>query len=63
MRLMPRCWRPRTGRAARQDATGRQDADAYFKVHTIKHKDVGVLKGVVMDADQGEVVGPAKATC
>ena len=43
-----------------QDATDRQDADAFFKVNTIKHKDVGVLTGVVMDADQGEVVGTAK---
>jgi Flp pilus assembly protein TadG len=34
-----------------QDATGRQDADAYFKVNPIKYKDVGVLKGVVMDAE------------
>jgi Flp pilus assembly protein TadG len=43
-----------------QDATGRQDADAYFKVNTTKHKGVGVLNGVVMDADQGEVVATAK---
>jgi Flp pilus assembly protein TadG len=28
-----------------QDATGRQDADAHFKVNTIKHKDVAGLKG------------------
>jgi Flp pilus assembly protein TadG len=43
-----------------QDVTGRQDADAYFKVNTSKHKDVGVLKGVVMDADKGEVIATAK---
>jgi Flp pilus assembly protein TadG len=43
-----------------QDATGRQDADRHFKVNAIKHKDVGVLQGVVMDADKGEVVATAK---
>jgi Flp pilus assembly protein TadG len=43
-----------------RDVSGRQDADAYFKVNTVKHQDVGVLKDVVMEADNGEVVATAK---
>ena len=43
-----------------QDAAGRGDADSYFKVNTIKPKDVGVLKEVVLDAEKGGVLAHAK---
>jgi Flp pilus assembly protein TadG len=43
-----------------QDAAGWQAAEAYFKVNTIKHSHVGVLKGVVMDAEKGEVHATAR---
>jgi Mg-chelatase subunit ChlD len=43
-----------------QDAAGRGDAESNFKVNTIKPKDVGVLKDVVLDAEKGGSVAPAK---
>jgi Flp pilus assembly protein TadG len=43
-----------------QDTLGRNDADAYFKVNTVKQKDVGTLTGVTMDGDKGQVYATAK---
>jgi Flp pilus assembly protein TadG len=43
-----------------QDTAGPKDADSYFKANTIKHKDVGQLDGVVLDAAKGEVFAKAK---
>lgn len=43
-----------------QDAAGRRDAKSYFKVNSIKPKDVGVLQDVVLDADKGEILAAAK---
>jgi len=43
-----------------QDTQGRADADAYFKANTAKHKNVGTLTTVVLDASKGEVNATAK---
>jgi len=43
-----------------QDTAGPSDADAYFKANTIKHKNIGQLDGVTLDADKGEVFAKAK---
>jgi Flp pilus assembly protein TadG len=43
-----------------QDTVGRNDADAYYRVNTVKQKDVGTLTGVTMDGDNGQVYATAK---
>lgn len=43
-----------------QDVTGPQDALAFFKANTLKHKDVGQLEGITLDATKGEVNATAK---
>jgi Flp pilus assembly protein TadG len=43
-----------------QDTQGRADADAYFKANIAKHKHVGTLTTVALDASKGEVNATAK---
>lgn len=45
-----------------QDTKGPADANAYFKVNTRKHKDVGILDSVVLDGEKGEVQAKAHGT-
>jgi Flp pilus assembly protein TadG len=45
-----------------QDTKGPADANAYFKVNTSKHKDVGILDSVVLDGEKGEVQAKAHGT-
>jgi Flp pilus assembly protein TadG len=43
-----------------QDTKGPADADAYFKANLAKHKSMGTLESVVLDADKGEVQAKAR---
>ena len=45
-----------------QDTQGLADATAYFKANTAKHRQVGVLDSVVLDAAKGEVQAKAHGT-
>jgi Flp pilus assembly protein TadG len=45
-----------------QDEQGRANADAYFKANMARHKNVGTLTGVSLDASKGEVSASAKGT-
>lgn len=43
-----------------QDAQGRADADAYFNANMARHKNIGTLETVALDASKGEVNATAR---